>query len=123
MACWKTLLVVMVMPDEANTLDMPSTVCEICFITSTPSICTVAVAEGPRIRFWDVSEAALSTVDLAPNMVPALRFPQLTLVKTDEELEPQSEGARNEDGVDGAAEISRGACVVEGWMARVEATA
>jgi len=88
MACWKMLLVVMVMPDEANALDMPSTVCEICFITSTPSICAVAVAEGPQICLQDVSEAALSTVDLAPDMVPALHFPRLTLVKTDKELEP-----------------------------------
>jgi len=32
--------------------------------------------------------------------------PQLTLIKIDKELEPWSEGARNEEGVEGGAEMS-----------------
>ena len=42
-------------------------------------------------------EAALFTTDSEPDIVPALHFPRLTLVKTDEELDLRSEGARNED--------------------------
>lgn len=45
-------------------------------------------------------------------MALALRFPRLTLVKTDEESEPWSEGVRNEDGVDGGADISAVECAV-----------
>ena len=111
----------MVMPEEAKALEIPSTVCEICFITSTPSSCTEAV-EGLRIRFRDVLEAALCTTDSEPDIVPALHFPQLTLVKTDKELDPQSEGARNEDGVDGGTEISS-ECAVAARMAKAEAAA
>ena len=87
MACWKMSLVVMVMPEEVKAFKIPSTVCEICFITSTPSSCTLVV-EGSQIHFQDVLEVALFTADSEPDIVLALHFPQLMLVKTDKELEP-----------------------------------
>jgi len=60
------------------------------------------------MRFRDVSEAAPLATDSEPEIALALRFPgpRLTLVKIDEELEPRSEGARNEEGVEGGAEMS-----------------
>ena len=67
-------------------------------------------------------EAALFTTDSEPDIVPALHFPWLTLVKTDEELDLRSEGARNEDGVDGGTEISS-ECVVAARTAKAEAAA
>ena len=67
-------------------------------------------------------EAALFTTDSEPDIVPALHFPRLTLIKTDKELDPRSEGARNKDEVDGGTEISS-ECAVAAQTAKAEAAA
>jgi len=108
-ACSQTSVVVIVMPaEEAKALVIPLIVCDTFFIASALSICAVKATEGPRMCFRDVSEAAPLATDSEPEIALALHFPgpRLTLVKIDEELEPWSEGARNEEGVEGGAEMS-----------------
>jgi len=94
--------------EEAKALAIPLIVCDTFFIASALSICAVTATEGPWMRFRDVSEAAPLATDSEAEIVLALRFPGpwLTLIKIDEELEPWSEGVRNEEGVEGGAEMS-----------------
>ena len=81
-----------------------STEMEMSFTASVCSFCATTEAEGwPRLRFQATSETVVPAADSPPLIALALRFPQLTLVRT-EFPEPFSEGERNEDGAEGVTE-------------------
>jgi len=102
-ACCQTSLLV-VIPEVAKVLEISSTILESHFIISTFSTCTIAAMDGPQVHFRDASEPALPATE--PESALTLRFPWLMLIRT-EELDPvpQSDGCRNEEGVESGAEV------------------
>ena len=84
--------------------DSPSTERDMSFTASVCFSCATTEAEGwPRLRFRATSDTVVPTADSPPLIALALRFPRLTLVRT-EFPEPFSEGERNEEGAEGVTE-------------------
>ena len=72
------------------------------FIVSLPLICAFVVADKGRERFEAVSDPAFESTTLA-----ALRFPRLTLVMAEDEVDVTGweRGERNMDGVEGVMKL------------------